>query len=159
MENLDFMLFDALRHVGRTMRTGHGPGMLAPPGMEPGAGGQPPALQREVILAILSDSGDGLRQKDIAGAFRVSPSTLSSMLDKLEAEEYLERRTDPSDRRATTLTLTEKGRSRAEEIKVQRMSMMGRLFSRLDDEDKKTLIRLLRKMVPEEEEGLFHETD
>ena len=142
-DDLDFMLFDALRQAGRTLRA-HRPGSSDSPGG--------PTLKREIILAILSENEGGLRQNQLASAFRVSPSTLSEMLNKLETDGMITRAADPADRRATLLTLTDKGARRADEIKEETRRSFADTFGSLSNDEKQTLITLLRK-IPEPDQA------
>ncbi len=141
-DDLDFMLFDALRQAGRSMRA-----------QRPRADDSTctPTLKREIILAILLDNEGGLRQNQLASAFRVSPSTLSEMLNKLETDGMISRTSDPADRRATLLTLTEKGSSRAAEIKEETRRAFAETFGSLTDDEKQTLITLLRKIPAQDQ--------
>lgn len=143
---LDFLLFDALRQAGRIMRAHrpHGEHGGCP---EHGA----PPVKREMVLAILSDHKGAMRQNQLASAFRVSPSTLSEMLNKLEADGLLERTTDTSDRRATLLTLTDRGAARVDEIREVFRSAFARIFGRLSEDEKRQLILLLGKIGPPED--------
>lgn len=143
--NLDFMLFDALRRAGQTMRA-HRP---SPHPCEKGG----PAVKREIILAILSDSKGSLRQNQLASAFRVSPSTLSEMLNRLETDGMIERVTDSTDRRATLLVLTEKGAQRADEIKQETQKSFDAAFGALSDDEKRQLIALLHKIPKPDSPG------
>lgn len=135
--DLDFMLFDALRHAGRTMRA-HKPHCD-----EENRG---PSAKREIILAILSDNAGAMRHNQLASAFRVSPSTLSEMLNRLESDGMIERSQDPADRRATLLTLTDRGKRRADEIKEETHRAFSAAFGNLSDDEKRQLIALLHKI-------------
>ena len=132
----DFLLFDALRSAGQAMRA-HKPDDSKNCG---------PAVKREIILAILCDSDGSMRQNRLAEAFRVSPSTLSEMLNKLEADGLITRSTDPADRRATLLSLTESGKKRAEEIKGETKKRFAEIFRELSEDEKQQLISLLHKI-------------
>ena len=149
---LDLLLFDKFRHVGQLMRRGRTPGMIAPCALsDKGNRSAPsPAFMREIILAILSDRSDGLRQKDLAEHFHISPSTMSEMLDRLEADDYLQREADPCDRRANLFILTEKGHLRADEIKAEQKKIFANLFRNLDETEKWQLIALLDKLLAED---------
>ncbi|CUH85004.1 MarR family winged helix-turn-helix transcriptional regulator [Thalassovita mediterranea] len=57
-----------------------------------------------------------MRLGDLARVSNVLPSTLTALVDLLEAEGLAERKRDPSDRRAWLLTLTEKGHARRAEM-------------------------------------------
>lgn len=52
--------------------------------------------------------GDGLQQKSLARIMDIAPITLARQLDRLEAGDWIQRRDDPSDRRAKMVYLTAK---------------------------------------------------
>lgn len=150
-------LFDRFRHVGRKMRMGRAPGMMTPDveqmrALMAGGKGMPPmpAFHREVILVVLYKNGSGMKQQDIADELHISKSTLSEMINKLAEDGCLERTADPSDRRATIIVLTEKGRKRAEEVIEERAGMMDFMFRNLTEDEKEELIRLLDKLLGDE---------
>ena len=53
---------------------------------------------------------DGLRMGEVAGRARLSKQTMTTMVRLAERDGLVERRPDPSDRRATRVHLTEKGK-------------------------------------------------
>ena len=125
-----------------------GPGMMPPfpphhhPHCHHGHGHFP----RERVLMIIADAGDaGIRQKDIAKEIHVSPSTLSELITKLEDDNYVERKVDPDDKRATLITLTEKGQARAYEVSEEHGEFVEGFFAGLTDEEKEQLLTLLKK--------------
>ncbi|MFD1703633.1 MarR family winged helix-turn-helix transcriptional regulator [Methylopila henanensis] len=60
-------------------------------------------------LLHLDRIGDGARQSDLAQSLGIEGPSLVRLLDRLAAAGLLERREDPSDRRAKTLHLTDAG--------------------------------------------------
>jgi DNA-binding MarR family transcriptional regulator len=64
--------------------------------------------QRLVIRLVGHDPG--ARAGDLADALHIDPSSLTGILDRLEAAGLLTRRSDRKDRRRAVLTLTAKGR-------------------------------------------------
>ncbi|TNE58177.1 MAG: MarR family transcriptional regulator [Alphaproteobacteria bacterium] len=59
---------------------------------------------------------EGANQKTLAEALEIQPMTLARLIDHLQGIELVERRPDPSDRRAFCLFLTDKGQSLMEEV-------------------------------------------
>ena len=108
---------------------------------------------RERVMQELLKYEEGARQKELAEAMRINPSSMSELVDKLRADGYIERTIDPDDRRATRITLTELGRARAYEISDERAEKIQPMFTALTEEEKKELLRLLRKLnaAPDEE--------
>lgn len=104
-------------------------------------------MTRERILVILAQYPDGVHQKDIMGQAGISPSSLSELIDKLESDGYVERKTDPADKRATLLFLTEKGKARASEVEDEQNEAYQNLFKNLTDDEKQTLSDLLDKII------------
>lgn len=145
-DNTDARLFAAFIHAAHYLRAGRPSGAI-PHGPDPCAAGHKHKFRRETVLPILLDHDGGMRQNRLANRIRVSPSTLSEMLNRLEADGYIRRCADPTDRRATILELTPAGQARAEELKSEGDRIFAHLFSGLSDDEKVTLIRLLEKMT------------
>jgi len=66
------------------------------------------------VLRVLL-AGDGLKSSDVAARGWSSPGTLTSVVNTLVREGYVERRRDAGDRRVVRLYATEKGRRTCEE--------------------------------------------
>jgi DNA-binding MarR family transcriptional regulator len=61
------------------------------------------------VLRVLL-AGDGLKSSDVAARGWSSPGTLTSVVNTLVREGYVERRQDPEDRRVVRLYVTDEGR-------------------------------------------------
>jgi DNA-binding MarR family transcriptional regulator len=159
--DINLRILDRFRHVGRMLRVADNPcsGSLRDPGFaEPvpdpeQASGRKElhpvkgVLKRDVVLPFLLCSRDGMKQKEIADEIRVSPSTLSEMIDRLVEDGFVERKPDSEDRRVKRLCLTESGRDRAEYMLKQLTAILERMFINLDTGEKEELIRLLDKLT------------
>jgi DNA-binding MarR family transcriptional regulator len=66
------------------------------------------------VLRILL-AGDGLKSSDVAARGWSSPGTLTSVVNTLVREGYVERRSDAEDRRVVRLYLTDQGRRTCED--------------------------------------------
>lgn len=53
---------------------------------------------------------DGVRLSDLARGANMTPQAMGQLVDELEGLGYLERRPDPTDRRAKLIMLTQSGR-------------------------------------------------
>ena len=69
-----------------------------------------------VPLMVLSRRGKSVRQGVLADEIGIEGPSLVRLIDLLQAEGLVERREDPTDRRAKTLHLTATGEAKAEEI-------------------------------------------
>ena len=66
------------------------------------------------VLRVLL-AGDGLKSSDVAARGWSSPGTLTSVVNTLVREGYVERRPDPEDRRVVRLYVTDEGRQICED--------------------------------------------
>ena len=69
-----------------------------------------------ISLLVLSRQGTSVRQGVLADELGIEGPSLVRLIDLLEAEGLVERREDPTDRRAKTLHLTTLGETKVEEI-------------------------------------------
>jgi len=68
-----------------------------------------------IPLLVLSRQGENVRQGVLADELGIEGPSLVRLIDLLQAEELVERREDPTDRRAKTLHLTKAGEAKVEE--------------------------------------------
>jgi DNA-binding MarR family transcriptional regulator len=69
-------------------------------------------------LATVERSGP-MRLGDLAAAEGIAPSTLTRLVTALEESDYVRRHADPSDARASTLAITQRGRDTLERLRTQ----------------------------------------
>ena len=162
----DMILVEKLRRASHRIHGGkrgepHGmppmPPDMMPPGFGPHHGPRchakgPGMFPRERILMVVLEEGDeGLRQKDIAERLGLNAPATTEHIDRLEAEHYLERCANPNDKRSTLIKLTEKGRARAYEVADERRERSAGYCKALSEDEKDTLIALLDKLLKSEE--------
>lgn len=123
-------------------REGHGPDHRPM-----GRPGPNPAFARERVLDVIGRFEDGVRQKTLTEELRINPSSVSEMISKLENDGYVKRTVDPTDKRATLITLTELGEARTAELSDERNERLDRAFGNLTDAEKEQLIALLEKLT------------
>ncbi|MFF3038254.1 MarR family winged helix-turn-helix transcriptional regulator [Arthrobacter citreus] len=91
----------------------------------------------------------GLRLKDLADSLRIAPRSATEVVDQLEAKNLVKRGPNPSDRRATLITLTEQGMSMRSQVREDRARQADEYFSVLSEEDRAGLERILAKLAEE----------
>jgi DNA-binding MarR family transcriptional regulator len=96
-------------------------------------------------LRVLSKHGD-MRLNHLSEHLRIAPRSTTEVVDALEERGLVERRPDPTDRRATRVTLTAHGAEVSDEIGRARRAGADRSFAGLDPEDRRTLARILRAL-------------
>ena len=95
------------------------------------------------VLAHLSRN-EGVKQAGLAEILEIKPITLARLLDRLDAHGWVERRSDPMDKRARRLFLTRKGRAIIRELRVVALSVRAEALSGLTDAEQDLLIDQLR---------------
>ena len=100
---------------------------------------------QESLLKALAEN-DGMSMSDLAGALGVQPPTVTKMISRLAAQDYVERRPSVGDGRQAQVFLTERGQ--------RAIAMIDKLWKRIekdalagiDDKDRKRLRKLLRQV-------------
>jgi DNA-binding MarR family transcriptional regulator len=84
------------------------------------------SLSRSKILSELHQQGP-LNQRTLAATFSLAPRTMTELIDTLERDGLVERRTDPDDRRARRISLTPAG----EQARITSVTIRGRIIERV----------------------------
>ena len=88
-----------------------------------------------------------MNQTELADKMDIKDSTVVRLVDRMEKDQYLVRDKDTQDRRITFLSLTEKGRTRIEEL-LPEGEMMSCAFSRgISGEEFGVFITVLNKLM------------
>jgi MarR family transcriptional regulator for hemolysin len=82
---------------------------------------------------------EGAKQNELAEALEIAPITLGRLIDKLASAGLVERRDDPSDRRAHRLYLTEKAAPALSTLGVLAEDMMAKALAGLDESTIETI--------------------
>jgi DNA-binding MarR family transcriptional regulator len=96
------------------------------------------------IMCRLLDGGPQ-RLGSVAQAFGLDPSTITRQVQSLEQRAWVERRADPTDRRASLLDLTSEGREVITSTRNRRRKWMREALSDWDDTDLREFGRLLEQ--------------
>ena len=93
------------------------------------------------------DAHGGVRSKELAEHLRIAPRSATEVVDALEAKGLVSRSTDPTDRRATLVELTDRGRELSEEVRRLRGVESEKLFGNLSRTDRAELARILGRLT------------
>jgi MarR family transcriptional regulator for hemolysin len=94
------------------------------------------------VLAHLSRY-DGMMQTELADTLDVGKASLGTLIDRLEAGGFVERREDPTDRRAKRLYMARSGHELLERMTQEENRFNERILSGLSATDRETMIRTL----------------
>lgn len=97
-------------------------------------------------LLVLIKKHEGITQKELSKINCVTPATITGMLNKLEANHYVYRVPDETDKRIMRVYLTPEGRSLAETGERFMKSMIDQIFDGFSDEELHFLLELAKKL-------------
>lgn len=98
------------------------------------------------MLIIREQRGELVKPHDLARHLGISSASTTKMLDRLAADELIERRAHPHDRRALVIVLTESSRADFFRHFGERMQRMREVLTPYTDEELATVIRFLDDM-------------
>lgn len=101
----------------------------------------------EVLLRLARSDQHRLRMSDLAAQVTLTPSGLTRVVDRLEAEGYVKRVTCPSDRRGANASLTAKGLRKIQSAVPKHLEHVEEVITGiLSAEETEGLERALRKV-------------
>jgi DNA-binding MarR family transcriptional regulator len=98
-------------------------------------------------VAELAAAGSTVTVKDVAAALDLEHSTVSRLLGEIEDDGLVVRGSDPSDRRRTTIALTDLGRSVVSDATAMTRFFTRLLLSEWPREDVESLSRLMGRLA------------
>lgn len=111
-----------------------------------------------IVLSYLYDNDTNVIPSELGKMMNVSTPRITTILNKLEAKNLIERKISPEDRRNVFITLSNEGRKMAAEKKAQQEKLIQTLVSRVDEQDIQAFIRVLDalEIVIDEQVGNFN---
>lgn len=100
--------------------------------------------QSFILFSLLEN--EGMNAKSLAEQLDIDSSAITGLIDRMEKEGLVERRIDPSDRRAFCISLTEEGRKLAEAVLPVAEEFNDRLKSGLKKSEERALVNFLRRV-------------
>lgn len=109
-----------------------------------GEEGESYTLTQTFVIAALGESG-AMSMTDLASKLKVSPPTMTGVVDRLEKRGIVKREHSIVDRRSVMVALDEKGEAAFGAIIVAMVAKWRSLAFLLNDEEQAHLISILRK--------------
>ena len=100
-----------------------------------------------VLILLYRRPDQGLSIREIRDFHKVQSATMTGIIDTLEREGQIERVSDPSDRRKVIVRITVKGRELMETFLPKHQEYIKQMLSKLDDNDRRNLLGLLRRLL------------
>ncbi|HSV16057.1 MAG TPA: MarR family transcriptional regulator [Tepidisphaeraceae bacterium] len=90
----------------------------------------------------------GIIQQELVAVLLVTKGNVGALLDRLESIGLVERQSDPNDRRANRLHLTQPGEQMVAEIFQKHCALVREMLQPLDPQQRQTLQSLLKMLEP-----------
>jgi DNA-binding MarR family transcriptional regulator len=97
-----------------------------------------------IALTLLRDLGEQ-NQSDLSATLGMDATNVVALLNELEADDLVQRRRSPQDRRRHTVALTAAGRARLKDIEELLTRVEQRVLSPLTPQEQETLYTLLSR--------------
>ena len=97
------------------------------------------------VLAYLANN-EGINQSGLADLLEIEPITLGRIVDKLQTRGLIERRPDPSDRRAWLLHLTSAARPKLSQLRRLGEVTRGEALAEVPEADTERLLKTLQTL-------------
>ena len=99
------------------------------------------------VLYQLNEAGRGVRMTEIAEAVVVAPSSCTRVIDRLVSRGWVERQTDPADRRSVRVSITSAGRNFLRRAALTHLADVDAVFAGLlSPRDLRDLDRILKRL-------------
>jgi DNA-binding MarR family transcriptional regulator len=100
------------------------------------------------VMAALSRAPNGMKMSELSRHLMVSNGNVTGIIERLVAEETVERLAQAGDRRATCVRLTEEGRTRFAAMAEAHAGWIAAILRDLSGTEAETLSRLLARAAP-----------
>jgi DNA-binding MarR family transcriptional regulator len=90
--------------------------------------------------------GEPMTQRDLAEALQCTPRNVTDLVDALESAGLVSRAPHPTDRRATLVSLTRKGKAAAKTMQGEYGSFAATLFAGLSERERALFSRVVDKL-------------
>lgn len=115
--------------------------------------GHATTLPRFDVMAALHRNGDGMKMSELSGALRVSNGNVTGIVDRLVDDGIARRAAVEGDRRASRISLTDRGRDIFEAQALEHEAWIDELLHGVEPEAAADLSEQLRRLAEQIDEG------
>ena len=99
-----------------------------------------------MMLHHQAGSDEGLNQAQLSEMMLVNRANITSLIDRMQRDGWVTRRTDPADRRFNIIRLTPRARQLLERVEPLYAREVGRIMGALSPSEQRTLVEMLEKV-------------
>jgi len=98
------------------------------------------------VLAIVYQDGP-ITAKELAEQMRLTPGSITQLVEQLERLHYVKRTPSTTDRRVTHLSVTEQGTAEISRIKEQKEELFKHVYKDMTLDEVRTMAKVQEKMI------------
>ncbi|MCJ9428619.1 MarR family winged helix-turn-helix transcriptional regulator [Kordiimonas marina] len=102
------------------------------------------------LLTLLNEAGGKTTQDKLSAGLLIDRSNAGRALKRLEADGYIRREKDATDKRTNHVAMTKKGEQAVSDIAKLRVQMAERFFLDLKPDEAQKVVTLLQKALPKD---------
>jgi len=116
--------------------------------MQKSQGMAPSEIEMLMMLTMRSESDQkALTVSELSSLLQITPAAVTHMINPLEEKGFVERLSDPSDRRVVIIGMTDKGLEIAQSFVGNAQNKLMGLVTHLGKDDSRTFIQLMNKVI------------
>jgi len=116
--------------------------------MQKAQGMAPSEIELLMMLTMRLESDQKvLTVSELSGLLQITPAAVTHMINPLEERGFIERLSDPNDRRVVIIGMTEKGIEFAQSFVSNAQDKLMGLVTHLGKEDSRVFIQLINKVI------------
>ncbi|MBU1616319.1 MAG: MarR family transcriptional regulator [Candidatus Margulisbacteria bacterium] len=101
----------------------------------------------QCLVMRIAHERENCKMSDISAALGVTLANVTSMVDRLHRDGFVERSEDPDDRRIVRIALTKDGRKIYGEIREAKRRHLTDIFGRISNKDREQLLSIMGKIA------------
>ncbi len=99
-----------------------------------------------IVLSAISRKGSP-KMTDLAHEMNTTLGNVTTIVERIVKEGYLERGSDPDDRRIVRVALTNKGKTFMKKAAEHKRKNFGKIFGKMEEADRKTVLNIMKKLA------------
>ena len=99
------------------------------------------------VLIYLIDEKDGASAIEISQRFQINTSRVAAILKTLYKKGYIERKSDPKDKRKIQVYITDKGKQYGQQRREDILNHIDQMLEMLGEEDAKEHLRIMKRIA------------
>ena len=99
------------------------------------------------VLIYLIDEKDGASAIEISQRFQINTSRVAAILKTLSKKGYIERKSDPQDKRKIQVYITDKGKQYGQQRREDILDHIDQMLEMLGEEDAKEHLRIMKRIA------------